>query len=97
MKGHSLRKGRPVPFGFQRRSSSISETINRKDSLDKEIIDPVRDLEQKRKSGVKIFASSYKTQFLENSNFADYMYGNYGILVENKNYIIFDLSSKLAP
>lgn len=62
---------------------------------DKKIIDPIDDLEQKRKLGAKIFASAYKPQFLENETFTKYIYKNYKILKETENYIIFDLSSSL--
>ena len=52
-------------------------------------------LEKLRGEGAVIFASAYKNQFLENKEFAKYMYRNYDILKETDNYIIFGLTSNL--
>lgn len=60
---------------------------------DKKITDPIDDLEQKRKLGAKIFASTYKPQFLANKQFSSHMYENYKVLEETENYIIFNLRS----
>lgn len=62
---------------------------------DQEPTDVISDLENLRKQRAMIFASAYKSQFLSNKRFADYMYQNYHILEETDDYIIFDITSPL--
>ena len=79
------------PFEIDRKNTA--ETLAFYGVGDKKVVDPIEDLEQMRSNGATIFAAASKDQFLENDEFAKYMYGSYRVLVETDNYIIFDLNS----
>lgn len=63
---------------------------------DNKISDPKVKLEELKKSGAVIFASSFKPQFLSNTQFSNYMYSNYKIIEETDNYVIFDLKHEFS-
>lgn len=59
--------------------------------LDQNVLDSISYLEVLRGQGAKVFASSYKEQFLANPKFSTYMYNTYPVIYETENSIIFDL------
>ena len=48
-------------------------------------------LEDLRSQKAVIFASANKEQFLQNGEFARYLYQNYRPIIDNQNFVIFDL------
>lgn len=56
-----------------------------------EVLSAKDELEKLRDQGAVIFASAYKKQVDEDLQFNAYLRGNYKIIAENDNYVVFDL------
>lgn len=63
-------------------------------SVNGEYFSPQNYLEYLKSKGAVVFASAYKKQFLANRDFSTYMYMKYKTLVDNDDYVIFDLKSE---